>query len=398
MHSSVKSRMASLAAVLLCLAGLAAQTAERPAERIWAGGKLVVWPYYPGDSTQLKSITLVQSQPDEWEYWEGRGVVPATAKTWQSILTDTTVDQGVEAILGLDFGGNPAPVVCLDEFGFDYGGQTDEKSARILLELRRRRPDLGIVVYQMRGPFNGVLAGAYREAVDAVGLECYAGPSDYWWIETQIVAARLQGLLDKCVVLLGLGTGGQPGEVWPSTKEDVESQVRYVRLVAPEARGIGFFVGKADPEVVSFADDLCGRFLDLPADGSGLPPEVLALHESLAGRHAQPFLVCAPSWVQPDRSFENPGRLVQPVAFRALIMNLGGKDAAGAKIRLRNTPDKGGDVFAEGTARSLPAGKVSVALLSVLGPPGSSPWKSWLDWVMEVEAPGAEVLQFKWAR
>jgi hypothetical protein len=394
----MKSRIASFVALLLCFGGLAAQSADTPAGRIWAGGKLVVWPYYPGDSTQLKSITLVQCQPDEWKYWEERGVVPGTALTWHSILNDTTVGQGVEAILGLDFGGNPEPVVCLDEFGFDYGGQTDEKSARILAELRRRRPDLGIIVYQMRGPFNDVLAGAYRESVDAVGLECYAGPNDYWWIETQIIAARLQGLLDKCVVLLGLGTGGQPGEVWPNTKEDVERQARFVRLVAPEVRGIGFFVGKADPEVVSYADDLCGRFLDLPADGAGLPAAALVLHQTLASRPEGPFLVCAPSWVQPGRSFENPGRLVEPVVFRALIMNLGGKNAEGVKIRLRNTPDKGGDVFAEGTAQSLPAGRVSVALLSVLGPAGSSPWKNWLDWVMEVEVSGAEVLQFKWAR
>jgi hypothetical protein len=385
-------RVIAVALSLILAAILAAGAAPDGRQALWSRGKLIHWPYYPGDSSKLKSITLAFGKSDEWKTWAERGVATGTPLTWHSILTNTTVEQGAAAILGLDFGGNPAPIACIDEFGFDYGGATDRKSADVLLEARRRRPDLGLLVYHMRGPFNDVLADAYRRAADAVALECYAKPGEYWWILTQVLAARMNRVMDKSIVLLGLGTGGQPDESWPSTKDEVERQVRFVRLIAPESKGIGFFAGKVDPEVVGFADDLCSRFFDLPTDGTGVPAEAVDLVKKLTGPHDAPFLVCAPAWVQPDRSYPDPGVLIHPVVFRALVMNLGDKDVKGVRFRLRNTPDNGGAVFAEGIAEVLPAHKVSVALLPVIGE--GSPWKNWLDWVLEVEAPGCEVVQF----
>ena len=66
-------------------------------------------------------------------------------------------------------------------------------------------------------------------------LECYVGEKkDYWWIVTQVHAARMHGLLPKTIVALGLGKGGNPGEDWARTKEELEQQVRFVRLIAPE--------------------------------------------------------------------------------------------------------------------------------------------------------------------
>ena len=387
-------RLSIIFAAFLPIALLTAGAARDGRQAVWGGGKLIHWPYYHGDSSKLKSVTLAFGKPGEWKAWAERGVATGTPLTWHSILTNKTVDQGAAAILGLDFGGNPAPIACIDEFGFDYGGSTDKKSAEILLEVRRRRPDLGLLVYHMRGPFDDVLADAYRRAADAVALECYARPGEYWWILTQVIAARLNRVMDKSVVLLGLGTGGQPNENWPSTEEEVERQVRFVRLIAPESKGIGFFAGKVDPEVAGFADDLCSRFFDLPTDGTGVPAEAMELWRKLSGRHDGIFLVCAPSWIQPDRSAPNPGVLSVPVVFRALIMNLGDKDATKVKLRLSNTPDNGGDAFAEGVADILPAHSVTVALLPLIS--GGPHWKNWLDWVFEVSAPqGIEVVQFR---
>ncbi len=387
-------RMLAFALSLILAAILAGGAAPDGRQALWSRGKLIHWPYYPGDSSKLKSITLAFGKSDEWKAWAEREVATGTPLTWHSILTNTTVDQGAAAILGLNFGGNPAPIACIDEFGFDYGGSTDRKSAEILLEVRRRRPDLGLLVYHMRGPFNEVLADAYRRAADAVALECYAKPGEYWWILTQVLAARMNRVMDKSIVLLGLGTGGQPNESWPSTKEEVERQVRFVRLIAPESKGIGFYAGKVDPEVAGFADDLCSRFFDLPTDGAGVPAEAVELYKKLTGPHDGPFLVCAPSWIQPDRSTPNPGVLSIPVVFRALVMNLGAKDAAKVRLRLRNTADNGGEAFAEGVADILPARRVSVAELPMIS--GGPRWKNWLDWILEVEAPpGVEVVQFR---
>ncbi len=387
-------RFSIIFAVLLPIAILTAESPRDGRQAVWDSGKLIVWPYFSGDSSRLKSITLVHGKPADWKTWAERGVATGAPLTWHPILTNTTVDQGAAAILGLNFGGNPAPIACIDEFGFDYGGSTDKKSAAILLEVRRRRPDLGLLVYHMRGPFNDVLADAYRRAADAVALECYARPGEYWWIVTQVIAARMNRVMDKSIVLLGLGTGGQPNEDWPATKEEVERQVRFVRLIAPESKGIGFFVGKVDPEVSDFADELCSRFFDLPTDGTGVPGEAVELWKKLNGRHDGAFLVCAPSWVQPDRSAPNPGVLSIPIVFRALIMNLGDKDASKVRLRLSNTPDNGGDAFAEGVADILPAHSVSVALLPMIS--GGPHWKNWLDWVLEVKTPpGVEVVQFR---
>ena len=71
--------------------------------------------------------------------------------TWFDLLRNP-VDKAVEKLTKADYGGNPRPVVSIDEFGMDYGGQADEKSAAILRETKRLRPDLALAVWEMRGP------------------------------------------------------------------------------------------------------------------------------------------------------------------------------------------------------------------------------------------------------
>ena len=85
------------------------------------------------------------------------------------------MDKAADILTHKDYGGNPKPAVSIDEFGMDYGGQTDEKSAAILRETKRRRPDLALSVWEMRGPIPKVLGDAYRDVAELVMLESYVG-------------------------------------------------------------------------------------------------------------------------------------------------------------------------------------------------------------------------------
>jgi hypothetical protein len=100
---------------------------------------------------------------------------------------------------------------------------------------------------------------------------------------------------------------------------------------------------------------LCARFSDLPTDGSGLPPDVLALATTFSSRHEKPTLVVSPDLVEPNNNEDGKG-LVEPKTMRTYLINLGDQDAQNVKVRLRNPPDKGGDVFAEGIVPLIRSG------------------------------------------
>ena len=159
----------------------------------------------------------------------------AVGHTWFDLLRNP-VDKAVDILANGDYGGNPKPVVSIDEFGFDYGGETDQKAAMILRATKRKRPELGLAVWEMRGPIPKVLGDAYRDVVDLVMLESYLkDKDDYWFAAAQVQSARIHGVLPKTIVVLGLGKGGNPGEEWACTKAELEQQVRFVRMIAPEA-------------------------------------------------------------------------------------------------------------------------------------------------------------------
>lgn len=411
MTASAKRRIAQIglaivAALLLWRCSFTMDETGRR-EKILSQEKIIAFTYLPPrekfDPKALRSVTFILAHPNEWKYWLDRGVIPAVGQTWFALLNPHSrengkpvwsLEQAVNVLLNLDYGSNPNPVVCIDEFGFDFGGETDQKIAEILAETKRRKPELGIAVWQMRGPIPQVLAEAYRKYVDLVLMECYVGEKkDYWWIVTQVHAARIHGLIKKSIVALGLGVGGYPGELWARTKDELEQQIRFVRLIAPESQGIGFFAPGATPELLACADELCGRFFQIPTDGSGLPEDVIELHQTFSKRHKKPTLVCSPLWVEPNRSRADPNVLVEPKTMRVYLMNLGDKDAKDVKVRLRNPEEKGGDVFAEGVVGVIPRRYEAIAVLQVIGE-----WKVWKTWELEVEARGCEVLKFTFGK
>ena len=372
-----------------------------------AGPAPVAAPAKPGAFGQERIFAFVYQQEQnakdqkaanfthsrDWRYWAARGGVAATAKTWFDVLRDTTVEQGAAVLAGLDYGDNPRPVLAIDEFGFDYGGETDQKSAQILRALRARKPQLGIAVYQMRGPAGPALAEAYGLAADLVMIEAYVGSAaDYWQIALPLMAAKFGGLERKSIAVLGLGVGGQPGERWAATCAEVEQQVRFARRLAPDAPGMGFYGGDKQPELLACADQLCRRFSELSPDGAGLDAKAREMADAFVGNFQEPVLACSPIYVEPNRGFKNPSDLVQPVTFRVFLLNLGRDEARGVKVRLRNPPEQGGNVFAAGEAARVPGRSSLVAVLPITEP--GSPWKVWKTWKLELEAPGCRILVF----
>ena len=393
------SRLFRLVAAALFVVGaggaLTARQAAAPESPVTVPGlsKVFAFTYISAkdfDRKQLHSVTLIGPVgTEDWKYWRARGVVPAAMHTWFDLLR-SPVDKAVENLTRQDFGGYSHPTVMIDEFGFDYGGNMDQKSAQILRQAKLKKPDLGLAVWQMREPLPQVLAEAYRDAADLVLFESYLHDQrQYWWIATQIWSARKYGLLPKSIVVLGVGRGGNPGEIWAETKEELEQQMRFVRMVAPESPGVGFFAGPAD--LLTAADNLCLHYFDFPADGSGLPAEIREVAKTFSSHYEKATLVASPSLVGPDYTEDGSGKLAEPKTMRAYLINLGDTDAHNVKLRLRNRSNLGGDVFAEGEVPLVPKQGEAIAVLRV-----TAEWREWVgQWILEVDAPGCDIRIFK---
>ena len=338
----------------------------------------------------------------DWKYWHARGGIASHGITHQQFLRKG-VDEASNVLVNLDVEGNPNPVITIDEFGWDYDGGIDQHSAAILRAVHKKKPALKIAVWQMRGPVAPGLAASYRDAVELVMMETYFDLKDAWMIPFQLQTARLNGLLGKTIVGLGIGKespdlGGQP---WTQTKEELDQQLRLIRLVAPESPGVAFFgldrLGKC-PLTKEDLDRLCGHFLQIPTDGAGLKPELLKLGKTFTRRYEKPAIFCSSEFMLPYFHSGHDGgpwgSAHQPPVARVLVMNLGDKNATGIKLGLRGLGE-GGGVWAEGRV-DIPARSVAVGVLPIL------PGKKWHGWagteVLEVEAPGCEVFNFKDSR
>jgi hypothetical protein len=366
----------------------AAQHAET---KVLGLDKVIAFSYSPSkdfDPKQLRSVTLLgPTGADDWKYWQSRGVVAGVGHTWFDLLR-SPIDKAVDNLVGANYGGNPHPVVMIDEFGFDFGGHMDQKTSQILHQTKLKKPELALAVWHMRGPIPQVLAETYRDVADLVMLESYVGDKrQYWYIAGQVWSARRYGLLSKTIVVLGVGKGGNPGENWAETKPELEQQLHFVRLIAPESPGVGFFGGT--PELLASADALCTNFLHISTQGSDLPEEVRALARVFSSQHERPTLVVSPSFVQPNYK-ENGEGLAQPTTFRAYLINLGDEDAQNVKLRLRNPPNAGGNVFAEGVAPLISKRSEVIGVLRA-----TDFWHAWVgQWILEVDAPGCDVLSY----
>ncbi|MGA2258949.1 MAG: hypothetical protein ABSG53_30130 [Thermoguttaceae bacterium] len=353
-----------------------------------------------GAPTDIASATFVLS--GDWKYWHGRGGVASRGITHQQFLRKS-VDEASKFLASLDIAGNPKPAITIDEFGWDYDGGIDRHSAAILNAVHKTKPELKIAVWQMRGPVAPGLAASYRDTVELVMMETYFDLKDAWMIPFQLQTARLNGLIAKTIV--GLGIGSESPDLgsyrWTQTEEELDQQLRLIRLVAPESPGVAFFgldrLGKC-PLTRESLDRLCGHFLQIPTDGTGLKPELMKLGKTFVKGYEKPAIFCSSEFVLPyfhSGQDGGPwGSTYQPPVARVLMMNLGVKKASGIKIGLR-APGEGGGVWAEGRL-DIPARSVAVGVLPLLS------GKNWHGWtgteIMVVEAPGCEVFNFRDSR
>jgi hypothetical protein len=334
----------------------------------------------------------------DWKYWQGRGGVASRGITHQQFLQKNVVE-AADVLAKLDAGNNPNPVITIDEFGWDYDGGIDHHSAAVLKALHHKKPGLKIAVWQMRGPAAPELAAVYRDTVELLLMETYYDLKDAWMIPFQLQAARLNGLLGKTILGLGIGRESPDlgGQAWTQTSDELDQQLRLIRLVAPESPGVAFFgvdsLGKC-PLTKQQLDRLCRQFLQIPTDGAGLKPDLLKLGKTFAARYDGPAIFCSNNFVLPYFHSGHDGgpwgSTHQPPVARVLMMNLGHKNATRVKVGLRTPGERDGTWAA--TSFDIPARSVVVALLPVL------PGKKWHGWsgteFLDVEAPACEVCNF----
>ena len=99
----------------------------------------------------------------------------------------------------------------------------------------------------------------------------------------------------------------------------------------------------------------------------------------------------SPSFVEPNYNEDGNGALAEPKTMRAYLINLGDADAQNVKVRLRNLPNLGGNVFAEGVVPLIPRRSEAIGVLPV-----TDKWREWVgQWILEVDAPGCDVHIFK---
>ncbi|MDP6438220.1 MAG: SUMF1/EgtB/PvdO family nonheme iron enzyme, partial [Candidatus Brocadiia bacterium] len=399
MRALTKSMVLSVVMAVVALPLAASEAPESGKDGPFGLDKVIA--FYAG--LGVESQTFIGG--DAWKDWKERGSVVYRGMT-TGFLSEN-VEEGSDVLANLDFRDNPNPVVCIDEFGWDYDGGKDRHTAAILQAVHRKRPRLKIAVYQMRGPVAPELAAAYRDTVELVMLETYVDLNDAWLIGFQLQAARLTGLLDRSVLALGLGaeaedaSRGLHGWEWVRTAKELDQQVRLIRMVARESPGLAFF-GKflTGERAMRMTDEeleaICSRFDEYPTDGTGLRPELLKLGKMFTKRYEGPAVFCSSEFVLPHWTYEGTPYADAPMRVtRVLMMNLGEKDAKGIKVRLRG-PWEGSEVWAEGPV-DIPARSLVVALLPLL--PGKS-YRGWLGTeIMEVDAPpGCEVFNFKDSR
>ena len=341
--------------------------------------------------------------------------------TWYHLLK-TTVDKGSDKIAN-----HTGPAFSIDEFGFDFGGGIDRRTGELLRAAKKKNPDVKIAVWQMRGPVGPELADAYRDTVELVMMESYASLDDPWVIPAQLMSARLNGLVDRTIIGLGLGAESEQwgGHYWTRSREELEQQVRLMRYVAPESPGVAFFgqeahYARGKPGVtitLKDVEDVVSKFREYPTDGTGIKPEILAVAKQFTKRYKNPAIACSPSWVQPNYSAGKLGdggewiefgpgstfgppkdpsiAFIKPITFRAFIMNLGDKDAKNVRFRLKN-PGPDGDVFADGIIDVISARSASVALMPLIQ---GKTWTAWTGrWELLVDAPDCTVLNYNYKR
>ena len=219
------------------------------------------------------------------ERWIERGAIPLTwagGYCYKEKTEDEFVQYWNDALRGSPTG------LAIDEFGCDYGGEVDQKMAAALRRVKAEHPEAFLLVWNA-GALQDVLMAGYRVGADLVLPETYMQYLgwDYGVFDRTAEQARGGGIADKTI--FGLCTTTDKGGV---TKEQLEEQFRYIRRVAPEFPGVGFFHSATlAPGMIEWADELCYRYFIAPVLWLQRQPERTWLLRNIGGMDATNVIV-----------------------------------------------------------------------------------------------------------
>ena len=262
---------------------------SRPLYFPWFGG-------HHGSCRQLRYPNVVLATTEDIAYWRRRGALPCL---WKGLdKTATAEEYAAELAKGLDDTQNDAAGIMIDEMG----GYDDHEilAAPWFAGLRQylhAHPAAFTAVWMcgsLREPYCNLARNVYRtdEGINLLMCEAYCNYQvaefrafrRMVYFDQRIEMARRQDVLMSTVMTLALVGHEDKFNVTPYELED---QLRYVRMNAPEMPGVGFFHGTPPTAgLAEFADELCRKYFLLPV--LDVYPEDLQL-ESLdlhAGREA----------------------------------------------------------------------------------------------------------------
>lgn len=186
----------------------------------------------PRSNRYIQSI--MADKKEDQEYWLNRGVIPCRGASGYQHASHTE-DEFFRGWSGdPEWGSSPGLVI--DEFGGADDG-IDKRMARALVRTRKKRPDLYIAVWDAWGILNDTLAESYVKAADLVINEQYRDYfGEYFFFDEAWKIIQKQGLVDRAVI----GISPYPN-LWITTEQELRSQIRYIRKLAPEMPGVSFF-------------------------------------------------------------------------------------------------------------------------------------------------------------
>jgi len=193
--------------------------------------------YWYAPKTQ-KYVTIIRCGDEDKGYWRDRGVIPSRWTCGYAcrkyIKKDATESEIKEYYIKLWSSAlSNSHSISIDEFGSSKPPLSVAMDSA-LVEVKKRFPESFICPYIPGLTENSIKS--FKEAADLVLPEryfhssaCYSGFNREW------LHAREGGIAGKTLFCLGLGSG------WINTEGELLNQVRYIRKLAPEMKGIAFF-------------------------------------------------------------------------------------------------------------------------------------------------------------
>lgn len=213
--------------------------------------------YGAQEGHELRWPTIQLTTPTEARaYWRRRGVIPAG---WCGAMCGK--DKPVEHFIR---GWTSKPAIAIDEFGGSR--EYCEKFHRALVEVRKRRPHHFIAVW-FCGCYD--LWPKFRDLIDFFLPEVYLNYTTYNLrrFDHIVAHARKCGVFEKMLVGLGINmVRNKDGSVrYRPTVGELLDEVRYLKQIAPDLRGLAFFTySSAELAVRAAMDQACEKYFLRP--------------------------------------------------------------------------------------------------------------------------------------